>query len=167
MNKCAILITVRDNGFDFYWYDKYCQNLFAKTFESKFEHYNILTAFELMEHLPQPYVDIDKMIKLADNIIFSTELIPNNVPKVNEWWYYSPETGQHVSFYTKKTLQIIAEKYNLNYVGNNFLHVFTNKSINSLEWRLVLKCSKLINQIIRYNSFLSYDYEKVRNIIIR
>ena len=68
---------MRDYGFNFYWYDKYCENLFAKTFESKYEHYDILTAFELFEHLSNPYADSDKIVKLSDSIIFSTELVPD------------------------------------------------------------------------------------------
>ena len=124
---------MRDYGFNFYWYDKYCENLFAKTFESKYEHYDILTAFELFEHLSNPYADIDKIVKLSDSIIFSTELVPNNVPAVKDWWYYSPETRQHISFYTKKALNIIASKYGLNYVGTNTLHAFTIRKLVTMN----------------------------------
>lgn len=135
----------------------------AKTFESKYEHYNILTAFELFEHLPNPYEDIDKIVKLSDNIIFSTELVPDNVPAIEDWWYYSSETGQHISFYTKKALNIIAQKYALNYVGTNTLHAFTKKKISNYEWRICLKLSGLINKIYKRKSLLQQDYEKISN----
>lgn len=157
---------MRDYGFNFYWYDKYCENLFAKTFESKYEHYDILTAFELFEHLSNPYADIDKIVKLSDSIIFSTELVPDDVPDVKDWWYYSPETGQHISFYTKKSLNIIGKKYGLNYVGTNSLHAFTKKKINSYKWRICLKLSGLINKIFKRRSLLQQDYEKMRRIFL-
>src|SRR3954462_13262903 len=69
---------MRDLGFDFYWKDKYCQNLFAAEHVAdtastgKFE---LLTAFEVFEHLRQPLGDIDEMLKVSDSVLFSTGLI--------------------------------------------------------------------------------------------
>lgn len=57
-----------------------------------------MTAFELFEHLPDPLSEIGEILDLADNIIFTTGLLPATAPKVNEWWYYCPQTGQHIVF---------------------------------------------------------------------
>ena len=85
---------MRDKGWDFEWYDEYCQNLFAKGHEMSHEHYDVITSFEMLEHLPNPMETIKKLFSLADTLICTTEILPDNPPKINDWWYYAPETGQ-------------------------------------------------------------------------
>ena len=59
---------MRDIGFNFYWHDPYTQNLFANGFEkdikpdSKFE---LITAFEVFEHLVSPKEEIEKMLSYS------------------------------------------------------------------------------------------------------
>lgn len=65
---------MRDAGFPFEWYDKYSENLFAKHCEKKQEHYDVVTAFELLEHLPDPVLEIEKLLTLGDSVLFSEEL---------------------------------------------------------------------------------------------
>lgn len=69
------------------------------------------------------------MLKVSKNIIFSTQTLPNPVPDPNNWWYYGREHGQHISIYSYKTLDFIANKYDLNYYNLGGLHIFTNKTI--------------------------------------
>ena len=48
---------MRNYGFDFYYFDKYCQNLFANGFDLKdsaCSRFELLTAFELFEHFSEP-----------------------------------------------------------------------------------------------------------------
>lgn len=124
---------MRDKGFHFYRQDIYCQNLFAEYFDitdlpednRKFE---LLTAFELFEHLEHPIAEIEKMLVLSESILFSTELQPDDIKNHEGWWYFSPESGQHISFYTKKSLESIAERFALNlYTDNTTLHLLTKK----------------------------------------
>ena len=120
---------MRDVGFDFVWDDKYTQNLFAKKFEYK-DDLNIkaITSFESFEHFENPIKEIEKMMNISKNIIFSTEILPMPIPKPSEWWYYGIEHGQHISFYSDRTLKFIANKYGLNYYNiNNGLHIFTQE----------------------------------------
>jgi glycosyltransferase involved in cell wall biosynthesis len=124
---------MRDLGFDFYWFDKFCINLFAKGFENQEpsrNSYELVTAFEVFEHFINPIEEIENILKFSRNILFSTELLPDNNPKPNEWWYYAPHDGQHISIYSLKTLSAIAEKYNLNLYSNGFyLHLLTEKKL--------------------------------------
>jgi len=107
---------MRDVGFDFYWKDKYTKNLFACGFEwSSNLKVNAVTAFEVFEHFVNPIDEIESLLKISNTIIFSTELYPVSQPKPQEWWYFGLEHGQHVSFFSHKTLEYIAKKYNLNY----------------------------------------------------
>ena len=105
---------MRDKGYEFFLEDRYAENLFAKYFELK--NYNgsrfkALTSFEVFEHLENPLEEISEMFKLSDNIIFSTELQPYPFETVLDWWYLAPEHGQHIAFYSMKTLRKISELF--------------------------------------------------------
>lgn len=125
---------MRDLGFDFYRYDTYCDNIFAKHFDyqdSKKEKFDIITSFEVFEHLENPLEEISKMFGFSDTIIFSTLLIPQKQSEFNDWWYVSPETGQHIAFYDKKTFTEIAAHFKCYYYGNgNNLHVLTKQQLD-------------------------------------
>lgn len=121
---------MRDKGFDFYHEDRYCENLFAKYFDisdlsEKDRKFELVTAFEMMEHAENPFEELDYIFSMADNFLFSTELVSKQ--DVENWWYLGTEHGQHVSFYTKKSLEMIAEKYGKFYYPNGNLHLITNK----------------------------------------
>ncbi|MFN5514584.1 MAG: tetratricopeptide repeat protein, partial [Cyanobacteriota bacterium] len=120
---------MRDQGFDFYWRDKYCQNLFATGFELQEKDQSellLITAFELFEHLTDPLQELEALLKLAPNILFSTSLLPDANPKPDQWWYYAPQEGQHIAIYTRKSLEILAEKYHLKlYTDGEFIHLLT------------------------------------------
>jgi len=108
-----------------FWFDRYCQNLFANGFEADIEDgkkYELLTAFEVFEHLADPMSEIQAMSKVSDNILFSTDLLPSPAPPINKWWYYAPEHGQHIAFFTLKSLMVLAERLGA--------HLCSNKGTN-------------------------------------
>jgi hypothetical protein len=132
---------MRDFGFDFYWTDKYCENLFAKGFEhleNNYEKYEIITAFEVLEHLADPVNEIKNILSFGSNIIFSTQLLPSPLPKPDEWWYYYFEHGQHISFYTHKSLELLAKRHNLNFYSVKGLHFITQKKLNGFFLKIIL-----------------------------
>jgi len=136
---------MRDVGFDFYWHDKYACNLISKGFEWPEGMWDIelVTAFELIEHLEYPLLELEKIFIISRNILFSTFLLPDPVPHANDWWYYNPHHGQHISFYSLKTLGFIAKKYRL-YLHSNKrdLHLFTTKYINPVVFGWIVRLSK-------------------------
>ena len=128
---------MRDRGYNFFRYDIHCENLFAKSFEASLlenskQPYELLTAFEVFEHLVDPVNDLKQMLSYSRNILFSTELQPEHKPiTLDNWWYILPETGQHISLYAKKTLKVLAEINNLYvYNGENNMHLLTDRKIN-------------------------------------
>lgn len=136
---------MRDVGFDFYWDDKHCDNLLALGFEFKesgIKKAEAVTALEVFEHLPDPRSEIEKMLEISDTLIFSTQLLPENPPGPREWWFYAFEHGQHVSFYSKKTLAKIAGEFNLNNLSFGSLHIMTDKKLNQATAGLLLKLSR-------------------------
>ena len=120
---------MRDRGFNFYWRDKLADNQFAAGFEAVDEiEYSLLTALELFEHLVKPLEEIEKMFSYSKNIFFSTRLIPQWHVEPSQWWYYALETGQHVSFYSRESLEVIARKFNVNLSSNGrSLHLLSKK----------------------------------------
>lgn len=125
---------MRDYGFDYYWEDKYCQNLLARGFEvdKSTNGFSALTAFEVLEHLPNPVEFIeDAMARHGSRtLIFSTELYTGNEPPPKEWWYYTFKTGQHISFYRRSTLEYVSRRLGLNFYSLRGIHIITDKTIN-------------------------------------
>ena len=59
---------MRDVGFDFYWQDKYTENLFAQGFEfAKTEKLTIdlLTCFEAFEHFVDPLAEFENLLCIS------------------------------------------------------------------------------------------------------
>ncbi|MEH1765201.1 MAG: O-linked N-acetylglucosamine transferase family protein [Nostoc sp.] len=155
---------MRDNGFDFYWIDKFCENIFAKGFEFLERQDNqtlkleMATAFEVVEHLVNPVNEIREILKYSRNFLFSTELLPNTNSHPDEWHYYSLDEGQHISLYTHKSLAIIAKKLNLNFYSNgSSLHLFTEKDLPD---NLFVQLANADLKEVKKKSFLQDDYIK-------
>lgn len=119
---------MRDIGFDYFWEDRYAENLFARGFEANGDGaFAAMSAFEVFEHLPHPVVDLAQLASRTDTIVFSTLLWANSPPR-DDWWYYGFEHGQHVVFYSRRTLEVLAAKLNYHLVSNGTtLHVFTRR----------------------------------------
>jgi len=158
---------MRDIGFDFYWNDKFSQNLVAREFEYSPNHkYELLTSFESFEHFDNPILEIENMLKISKNILFSTELFSDKPPVTTEWGYYGLNHGQHISFYSIKTLKLIANKYNLNlYSNGKTLHLLTEKNLSNFLFNLIVKLNRfgLFNFTKRLNQSKTLsDWELLR-----
>ena len=152
---------MRDVGYDFYWHDPYTQNLFANGFEkdiksdSKFE---LITSFEVFEHLVNPKEEIEKMLSYSKTIVFSTELLPKEIPDPNEWWYYGFNHGQHISFYSEKTLHALANLFKLNYYNVNGIHILTERKFNNTTLVLMKKLGnyglyQIVKRLVKSKTF--------------
>jgi hypothetical protein len=135
---------MRDIGFDFYWHDPFTMNLLARGFEWKTgaEKAELLTTFESFEHFSDPRKELETMLTFSDNILFSTFLTPSSIPST-DWWYYQFEHGQHISFYSKKSLQYLAQDYGMNFYSHNFVHLLTRKNLPSSVIRWLFRFQKL------------------------
>jgi 2-polyprenyl-3-methyl-5-hydroxy-6-metoxy-1,4-benzoquinol methylase len=177
VNKCldfgggygVFVRIMRDKGFDFYWYDDYCSNLFSEYFEGSLdETYDLITAFEVFEHLPNPMSTITKLASMSNNIIFST-VTTDGIIDFQNWWYRGETSGQHISFYNTKTLNNIANKLDLNYypIEGGSIHLFSKDKINNKNTNAINKINfmmKIINKnnknkVQKRESLLQSDYE--------
>lgn len=71
------------------------------------ERFDLITCFEVMEHLPQPAESVAAMAALLKEdgvILFSTLVQPEDFERTGlGWWYAAPRNG-HVSLYTTAAL---------------------------------------------------------------
>ncbi len=140
---------MRDYGFDFYHYDKYAENLFAAGFEGSIignKFYKVVTAFENFEHFVKPLEEIEKILSISEILYFTTLLLPDPPLSIDNWWYYAPEGGQHISFYSKKTLQYFAQKYNIFLLSNNRdIHILSKSKINKHFFKFLTLYNRINN----------------------
>jgi hypothetical protein len=127
---------MRDIGFNYYWDDKYCENLFARGFQATNDIVPVdaVSCFEVLEHIYKPMSFINNIINNYETktILFSTVIFEGQPYSLN-WWYYSFGSGQHISFYQKRTLQWISRYYGLKlYSLNDEYHIITDKPINAI-----------------------------------
>lgn len=143
---------MRDIGFDYYWYDPLSVNLFSRHFEhKKGNKYELVTAFEFLEHIQNPVEELSNIFTKHDckAILFSTTLYKDPVDK--DWWYFAYETGQHISFYNKKTLQYIANKLGCYlYTNSRNIHLISKIKVNPILFWIATNLWFLEFPIIKY-----------------
>jgi hypothetical protein len=155
---------MRDEGYNFFHYDQHCPNLFAATHEGDISgsvRYELVTAFEVFEHLAEPAKTVSHLLSISDSILFSTELVPVPPPSIDEWWYYGPEHGQHIAFFTRTALRQLAARFNANFsTSGGSIHLISRRHISEKILRLVLhpKVRVLLNRFYRRKSLLDEDF---------
>jgi hypothetical protein len=155
---------MRDRGHHFFWKDLYASNNFARGFEyDPQQRYGLLTAFEVLEHFVDPMSELEGLMAEADHVFVSTLTVPEPAPKLSDWWYYVPSTGQHVSFYTAKALQYIATRFGRHLYSTGSYHLFTTSPVSSVRFRLAMndRCSKVISYLGRRPSLIQQDFDQL------
>jgi hypothetical protein len=123
---------MRDRGYDFRWQDKYATNLFAKGFEANGvagSRFTLVTMFEMIEHLVDPVAELQQICAQTDHLLFSTLLLPPGSPSPDSWWYFNPDHGQHISFFTAKALGAAARRLGRHFCtdGRSYHYIGTRK----------------------------------------
>jgi hypothetical protein len=120
---CEIL---RSQGWDSENYDPFYD---GQIIDIKPNSYNFITAFEVFEHMPFVNKFMLDMVKFCSDdaiILFTTLLSDGNIHEDQDldWWYAAPRNG-HISLFSKKSLQILAQKNGFQFgsFSNNF-HIF-------------------------------------------
>jgi hypothetical protein len=130
---CRLL---RDYGINCFVNDKYASATYALGYsQPDFPEPDLLLSFEVLEHFENPRNDLHNVFaRNPKAVLASTGIYRNQDP---DWWYLTPETGQHVFFYGETALELIAQmyEYKLLICGGYILFIkpqFTNQLKNSL-----------------------------------
>jgi hypothetical protein len=156
---------LRDAGVEAHWEDKYCKNLLSRGFEADDKAYDLVTAFEVFEHLAHPLQELEAMLARAGLALISTNLITTKETPAPDWWYYGPEHGQHIGFFRLRTLMHMAQRLGCYCRSNGrTLHLFSRQPIP--VWWLVLHRLPLAARLaarLRLRSKVWADFETIRN----
>jgi hypothetical protein len=127
---------LRDSGVNAFWSDKYCKCLFSRGFEDIGNtKYDIVTSFEVLEHLHNTKKELNDIFKKGENFIFTTCLYHKYIP--SDWWYFGLEHGQHIGFYTNRSMQYIAKQNKLFYsCVFKCYHIFTKNRFSIVKFYL-------------------------------
>ena len=162
---------MRDAGFDFRQRDAFCPNLFARGFEAPPDAgpYEMVTAFEVLEHVTDPRLEVERLAGLSGNLLLSTVLLPPGPPSPEDWWYYGLDHGQHISFYTPRALASLAGRFGLRLASEGSLHLMTRRRVSTPFFRQLARngvataaVRRLLRGRQRKRSLLAEDYEKVK-----
>ena len=155
---------LRNAGVDARWRDKYCQNLLARGFEADSGPFDLLTAFEVLEHLVDPLAELREMLAVAPIVLVSTELVTTSDTPPPDWWYLGPEHGQHVGFFRYTTLRLIADKLGCSFASDGrSIHIFSRTKVPFL-WRRLMGARLIFRLVKQYKlrSKINSDYDLLR-----
>ncbi len=113
---------LRDKGYRVELYDPY----FYPNENYQNYKYDYIFSCEVFEHFYNPKQELEKLLSILkpNGSLLIMTLIYDFEVDFKDWYYRKDPT--HVFIYTKKTVQFIAEKYNLKFeIQNNRLVVFT------------------------------------------
>ena len=145
---------LRDFGLDFRWSDPHAENIFARGCEDDGGQYDWLAMIEVFEHLDNPRAFLENAISRYSprSIVFTTLTRPALIPDKG-WWYWSFETGQHISFVTQKTLQTLAARLGFELVSHGTFHLLTRRRRQGTAFRIATsRARRILGPILRFRA---------------
>jgi hypothetical protein len=146
---CRLL---RDHEYAAYCFDRYLTATYARQFiGSPADRYDLVSAFEVMEHFEHPAEDLEQIFGARPRIVVaSTELFCGQMA---DWWYLAPREGQHIFFYSEKAVRLIAARYCYNVLfGKSFL-LFNREPFSAVQrtlipWLLRPRALRLVGAVL-------------------
>jgi len=149
---------MRDRGWSYFAHDRYSSPFYMNNFVSTLENrdWSLVSAFEVFEHFQYPAQDIEKIANSSkDYVFFSTELWCG---QGRLWEYLIPAIGQHVFFYTRFALELVARRYGYVFHDLGFLKCFAR--IECSERIELLRSPNFEEKIVQ--SFLTHQKNPYR-----
>lgn len=164
---------MRSIGRDFTSFDAFTKPVFSSyssidSMES--ETPQIITAFEVFEHLPEPNKTLNHLLSFqAPLIIFTTWHLDD---QSEDWVYYLPDCGQHIFFYSRRAMEEHARSFGYKMLVSQYFFIlylpemlspqqimsienFSLHSIDLLESRV----SEIVLSVIMGNRYIEGEFE--------
>jgi len=139
---------MRDSEFNFY-FDAKNKNTFAKGFEVREDdEIELICAFDCFEKAEFPVFELEKMLAKSKNILFNLNFASKKLPEIGDNDFWGFDKGEKVTFYSKKTLKIIAKKYGLKLYSRKNIHLLTEKQIGGLKFKAKMRNFELKQKLI-------------------
>ena len=172
---------MRDRGFDFVHTDPFAANIFAEGHEAPAHsdadggrRYDLVTAFEVLERLEDPVAALEPLSRCTDLLLVTTQVLPDPAPRPREWDYYTLESGQHITFYTRSSLEHVARRLGFDgVVTSDLVHLFHRGKVSAATRALVRRpavaygLGHLAALTDRRHSLMMHDYTDVRASLSR
>lgn len=120
---------LRDAGWQSRSYDPFVDRAVTPADLGKFD---LVTAYEVFEHVPDVRglaLNLASLLREQGGVVlFSTLISDGNISPRQRitWWYASPRNG-HISLFTRRSLQVLAERTGLSFGSFNAnFHAFWN-----------------------------------------
>jgi 2-polyprenyl-6-hydroxyphenyl methylase/3-demethylubiquinone-9 3-methyltransferase len=118
---------LRSRGWRFDCYDPFGTSTLI---DAHAGHYNVATALEVFEHVPDPVAALASILEKTTGgkllLLIGTGVSDGNVDESRRlsWWYAAPRNG-HISLFSRASLDILARRFALNHFspspGTHFL----------------------------------------------
>ena len=117
---------LRDLNLNCYSSDRYAEAKYSQGYtQPNFAVPDLVLAYEVVEHFSNPSIEFEELLKLDSRVVLiSTQIY---FDQDQNWWYLSPENGQHIFFYSEKGLLTIANKYRYTIIIKGEYIIFTKK----------------------------------------
>ena len=125
---------MRDLGVNVFWQDRHCENILAKGFEGDVtDPYDLVSSFEVWEHLADVSGELQALFSARPSFLFVHTLLRWDLDP--SWWYLAPETGQHIAFYSQKTMNFIAQKFGYRAFAGHTYTLFVSRDSKLEPWK--------------------------------
>jgi hypothetical protein len=146
---CRLL---RDKNIKSYVSDAYAQISYAQGYDScNLATAELISAFEVVEHFENPKNDFAAIFKDRPRAVIISTMPYEG--QSEEWWYLTPESGQHIFFYSAEAFQLLAHKYNYEILFAGAYIIFVKEDeltpLKKLWIKLILK-NKILKILLAY-----------------
>ena len=167
---------LRDRGIRCAHYDPYTEPLFAEnTALQTGTRFDLIVLSEVMLHMTDPVSTLTELLKFSDNIMFTAVIAPPDITP--DWWYFMPDTGQHVAIFSQKTIPELGAALKVNTLSDKqFFHLvakdqpgvltrllFTKRFIPFGVAALLYLKRQAMRALGKSNSLLQNDQEELIN----
>ena len=149
---------MRDRGFSFKSYDPFTKQIFPTSSQTNNnlleQKHDAITLIEVALHFEDPLEEFRRLLQLTDILVFTAVLTDEKLN--SDWWYLSPETGQHIALFSTRTLEILAEQLGVNVTTDGkFFHIFHRDRLTARASFLAKK-QYLVFAFASFNAATSY-----------